>query len=543
MILASIGFAALLLAASLFYLSLRAQRRSSTPDHARASPMRRLIEQHHEALISNKGGNFRQHATVSGVIECATPLIAPESRTPCVAYDYRVICEHEPGAAGAAKLPATTPDDTPPAEEDAATAPACSHSETVRHESEHVRFYVRDGSRRVLVDPQGAHLERTVTVERSEPHEGEWSEAEGRRIIGYRYREHVLAVGRSVQVSGLARSHDGQVLLTSDPDRPEQPLTIRYSQATAPAPTPAARSPHVALLASVIAFAFGVVSLTGAALFTPAAGFDSSRVTSAFHAAATSVAATPTLSATTTLSDTAPGVAEVAPTIPLAFQSKRDGNWEIYVQRADGSGLLRLTNHLADDAEPDWSPDGTRIVFRSNRAGNNDIYVINADGSGLQRLTDHPEWDGDPSWLPTGTHIAFHTNRDGSDSIYVMQADGSNQQPLISSGGLDMAPAWQSVAPAAHAHAAAPVDHAATQVVVREGNFRSEPRLDETTRTGLVCPGDEVMILEAHREQDPEVPWLRVRVTALGDACNPQRVARESEGWMSEILLTESLEE
>ena len=47
---------------------------------------------------------------------------------------------------------------------------------------------------------------------------------------------------------------------------------------------------------------------------------------------------------------------------------------------ADGSGVVRLTDHSARDGEPAWSPDGQRIAFSSDRDGNYDIYVMNADG-------------------------------------------------------------------------------------------------------------------------------------------------------------------
>jgi len=46
----------------------------------------------------------------------------------------------------------------------------------------------------------------------------------------------------------------------------------------------------------------------------------------------------------------------------IVFTSERDGNGEIYVMNADGSGLTRLTNNPARDIEPSWSPDGRRIT-------------------------------------------------------------------------------------------------------------------------------------------------------------------------------------
>jgi len=65
---------------------------------------------------------------------------------------------------------------------------------------------------------------------------------------------------------------------------------------------------------------------------------------------------------------------------------------------ADGSGQTNLTNHLAEDMYPAWSPDGKRIAFMAKRDGNWEIYVMNADGSRQTRLTDNRAVDGEPPW-------------------------------------------------------------------------------------------------------------------------------------------------
>jgi TolB protein len=75
---------------------------------------------------------------------------------------------------------------------------------------------------------------------------------------------------------------------------------------------------------------------------------------------------------------------------------------EIYVARADGTALRRLTTSQADDRSPSWAPDGRRIAFvsdRSNREDHeNEIYVVRPDGTDLRRLTTNEVWDLEPAW-------------------------------------------------------------------------------------------------------------------------------------------------
>ena len=97
-----------------------------------------------------------------------------------------------------------------------------------------------------------------------------------------------------------------------------------------------------------------------------------------------------------------------ASTPRIAFHSNRDGNWEIYVMNADGSGQTRLTDNPARDIRPSWSPDGRHIAFSSDRddpdSDDNDrimsIYVMNVDGSDETRLTDNSATDHASDWSP-----------------------------------------------------------------------------------------------------------------------------------------------
>jgi hypothetical protein len=82
----------------------------------------------------------------------------------------------------------------------------------------------------------------------------------------------------------------------------------------------------------------------------------------------------------------------------IVFTSNRDGNGEVYVMNPDGTGQTRLTNNPAEDFNPAWSPDGSKIAFYSFRDGNDEVYVMNPDGSGQTNLTNNAASDAEPDW-------------------------------------------------------------------------------------------------------------------------------------------------
>jgi dipeptidyl aminopeptidase/acylaminoacyl peptidase len=122
---------------------------------------------------------------------------------------------------------------------------------------------------------------------------------------------------------------------------------------------------------------------------------------------------------------------------------------DIWTMNPDGSGVTQITTAAGNDLFPVWSPDGSQIAFQSNRDGNYEIYVMNADGSGTARLTNNAASDQTPAWSPDGTKIAFVSNRDNPDyEIYAMNRDGTDQTRLTaanypsSSEVSSVSPAW-----------------------------------------------------------------------------------------------------
>jgi TolB protein len=101
--------------------------------------------------------------------------------------------------------------------------------------------------------------------------------------------------------------------------------------------------------------------------------------------------------------------------------------------------VTRLTTNPAEDIDPAFSPDGTKIAFSTDRDGSGqEIYVMDtadvnpADGNGDNptRLTTEPGGEG-PAWSPNGNKIAFAGDRSGLHTIYVMNgADGTQEKAL-----------------------------------------------------------------------------------------------------------------
>ena len=82
-----------------------------------------------------------------------------------------------------------------------------------------------------------------------------------------------------------------------------------------------------------------------------------------------------------------------------------DGTCNLTFGLVSGYNATNLTNNAADDRYPTWSPDGTRIAFLTDRDGDWEIYTMKADGSDLQNVSNHPAADG-----PPGQGQAAHWN-------------------------------------------------------------------------------------------------------------------------------------
>jgi Tol biopolymer transport system component len=141
----------------------------------------------------------------------------------------------------------------------------------------------------------------------------------------------------------------------------------------------------------------------------------------------------------------------------IAFSNYGD----LRVVNPDGSGhasvLAATPSEHVSDYDPEWSPNGRKIVSVSDPAGCCEcceIYVTNVSDSQRTRLTNTPEGEygyrivGSPTWSPSGRKIAFvslHDRKNPDDhrtDIWVMKADGSGKTNITDTLTSEGAPAW-----------------------------------------------------------------------------------------------------
>ena len=88
----------------------------------------------------------------------------------------------------------------------------------------------------------------------------------------------------------------------------------------------------------------------------------------------------------------------------------------------------RLTHDPADDRDPSWHPDGTRIAWSSDRAawGSDGVYhLFELDlASGEARALTHGDHeDAAPAWSPDGRRLLFTSDADGASNVYLLEDD------------------------------------------------------------------------------------------------------------------------
>jgi Tol biopolymer transport system component len=88
---------------------------------------------------------------------------------------------------------------------------------------------------------------------------------------------------------------------------------------------------------------------------------------------------------------------------------------ELFLARADGTGVRQLTANDAANFCPYFNPDGKRIIYSSNAGSADrrefDLWLIDKSGGSPERVTTAPGFDGFPQFSPDGKWLVWGSNR------------------------------------------------------------------------------------------------------------------------------------
>ena len=114
---------------------------------------------------------------------------------------------------------------------------------------------------------------------------------------------------------------------------------------------------------------------------------------------------------------------------------------DIWRVRSDGSEARNLTpDSSANDAFPDVSADGKRIVFRSGRESSFQIFVCDQDGNNVRRITDGKGRHTMPAISPDGSIVVYTSQFDGGFRLFVQSLEkAGGVSRLLEPGIADLA--------------------------------------------------------------------------------------------------------
>ena len=127
-------------------------------------------------------------------------------------------------------------------------------------------------------------------------------------------------------------------------------------------------------------------------------------------------------------------------TVAVGHRSPPTQTRDIYLIDLERGTQSRFTFDPADDMNPTWSPDGSRIAFSSSRKGQRDIYVKAANGIGEEQLLfSSAGVKNMECWSPDGRLLLFNTTvAQGQQQIWALPLEGERKPYAVLSGPAGM---------------------------------------------------------------------------------------------------------
>lgn len=106
---------------------------------------------------------------------------------------------------------------------------------------------------------------------------------------------------------------------------------------------------------------------------------------------------------------------------------------DLYTMPFSGGSATPLTQGMAFDGQPRFSPDGQTVVFVSDRSGGDGIWTISVDGADTVRITsgENSAYQS-PEWTPDGDYIVATRQNPGQGKLWMYHRRGGSGVQLIS---------------------------------------------------------------------------------------------------------------
>ena len=115
----------------------------------------------------------------------------------------------------------------------------------------------------------------------------------------------------------------------------------------------------------------------------------------------------------------------------VVFSSDRSGRFQLWEVPADGGPAQRIRSSGAEEWQADPSPDGGRIAFLSDIEGPVSLFILNRSNGAIRLLVRHGRRTdiGNPNWSPDGRRIVFSSNKGlGGHHVYVVDVATGQEQ-------------------------------------------------------------------------------------------------------------------
>jgi Tol biopolymer transport system component len=115
---------------------------------------------------------------------------------------------------------------------------------------------------------------------------------------------------------------------------------------------------------------------------------------------------------------------------------------DVFIAPAAGGAAVKLVERAA---HPAWSPDGRSVAFQSDRDGQWDIWIVAAEGGEARPLRSDVDIDYQPSFSPDGRFVAYASLASSffKARIRVVGSDGKGGGwDIDAPGAIALAPAW-----------------------------------------------------------------------------------------------------